>query len=173
MLLLLRFLPPSVPSLLLRPPSFLVSSRFLASPELLLSWFGKGFPPVGDVGRLFVLTEAAKDISFDAMKNLQQQVAQIIERNPHVENVMSFAGAGGPSATLNNGRIFVTLKPREDRPSADEIVPELRPAPRHSPGINPYLHDHPTIRRGGPPPQPHHPSPTRATAHGCSSPPCS
>ena len=49
-------------------------------------------------GQLFVITEAAQDISFDAMSNLQQQVAEIIQRNPHVENVMSFAGAGGPSS---------------------------------------------------------------------------
>ena len=55
-------------------------------------------------GQLFVFTEAAQDISFDAMSNLQQQVAEIIQRNPHVENVMSFAGAGGPSSSLNNGR---------------------------------------------------------------------
>ncbi|MDQ2916188.1 MAG: efflux RND transporter permease subunit, partial [Pseudomonadota bacterium] len=132
-----------------RPLTMLVFASIFASTALLFSWMPKGFLPSDDVGQLFVLTEAAQDISFDAMKNLQQQVAQIIERNPHVENVMSFAGAGGPSATLNNGRIFVTLKPREDRPSADEIVRELRPALSHIPGINAYVQNIPTIRVGG------------------------
>ena len=62
---------------------------------------------------------------------------------------MSFAGAGGPSATLNTGRLFVTLKPREDRPSADEIVQELRPAVQKVAGIRAYVQNIPAIRIGG------------------------
>ncbi|HJU22435.1 MAG TPA: multidrug efflux RND transporter permease subunit [Casimicrobiaceae bacterium] len=129
--------------------TMLVFASIFAGTALLFSWMPKGFLPSDDVGQLFVLTEAAQDISFDAMKNLQQQVAGIIQRNPSVENVMSFAGAGGPSATLNNGRIFVTLKPRDERPSADEIVRELRPALSHIPGITAYVQNIPTIRVGG------------------------
>jgi HAE1 family hydrophobic/amphiphilic exporter-1 len=109
----------------------------------------KGFLPSDDVGQLFVITEAAQDISFDAMTNLQQQVAAIIQRDPYVENVMSFAGAGGPSSSLNNGRLFVTLKPRGERPSADEIVQELRPKLTHIPGIAAYVQNVPAIRIGG------------------------
>src|SRR5581483_615531 len=78
----------------------------------------KGFLPSDDVGQIFVITEAAQDISFQAMANLQQQVAATIRRNPHVQDVMTFAGAGGPTASLNAGRRFVTLKPRDERPSA-------------------------------------------------------
>jgi HAE1 family hydrophobic/amphiphilic exporter-1 len=62
---------------------------------------------------------------------------------------MSFAGAGGPSSSLNNGRVFVTLKPRGERPSADAIVQELRPALTHIPGVNAYVQNIPTIRVGG------------------------
>jgi HAE1 family hydrophobic/amphiphilic exporter-1 len=94
----------------------------------LFVYMPKGFLPSDDVGQLFIITEAAQDISFDAMKNLQQQVANVVRQNPHVENAMSFVGIGGPSATLNSGRIFVTLKPRGERPRADQIVRELRPA---------------------------------------------
>jgi HAE1 family hydrophobic/amphiphilic exporter-1 len=129
--------------------TMLVFAAIFAGTAFLFSWMPKGFLPSDDVGQLFVITEAAQDISFDAMKNLQQQVATILQQNPHVENVMSFAGAGGPSSSLNNGRLFVTLKPRDERPKADEIVQELRPALRNIPGINAYVQNIPTIRVGG------------------------
>ena len=109
----------------------------------------KGFLPSDDVGQLFVITEAAQDISFEAMSNLQQQVAAEIRRNPHVENVMAFAGAGGPTGALNNGRIFVTLKPRSERPGADAIVQELRPKLQNIPGIRAFVQNIPAIRIGG------------------------
>src|SRR5256884_4265562 len=50
----------------------------------LFTYTPKGFLPSEDVGQLFVITEAAQDISFDAMANLQQRVAQIVRQNPHV-----------------------------------------------------------------------------------------
>ena len=115
----------------------------------LFAWMPKGFLPSDDVGQLFVITEAAQDISFDAMANLQQQIAAIIRKNPHVQNVMSFAGAGGPSAALNQGRLFVTLKPRTERPGADRIVQELRPELIRVPGISAFVQNVPAIRIGG------------------------
>jgi HAE1 family hydrophobic/amphiphilic exporter-1 len=108
----------------------------------------KGFLPSDDVGQLFIITEATQDISFDAMANLQQQVAAIVRQNPHVQNVMSFVGIGGPTSTLNNGRMFVTLKPRSERPSADAILQELRPAVMRVPGIKAYVQNIPAIRIG-------------------------
>jgi hydrophobic/amphiphilic exporter-1 (mainly G- bacteria), HAE1 family len=129
--------------------TMLVFGAIFVGTGFLFSWMPKGFLPSDDVGQLFVITEAAQDISFDAMINLQQQVAEIIRRNPHVENVMSFAGAGGPSSSLNNGRLFITLKPRNERPSADAIVQELRPALTHIPGITAFVQNIPTIRVGG------------------------
>ncbi|MGE5105783.1 MAG: efflux RND transporter permease subunit, partial [Betaproteobacteria bacterium] len=129
--------------------TMLVFAAIFVGTGFLFSWMPKGFLPSDDVGQIFVITEAAQDISFDAMANLQQQVAAIIRRNPHVDNVMSFAGAGGPSASLNNGRIFVTLKPRDERPPADEIVQELRPSLMRIPGIAAYVQNIPAIRIGG------------------------
>ena len=115
----------------------------------LFVYMPKGFLPSDDVGQLFVITEAAQDISFDAMKNLQQQVANVVRQNPHVENAMSFVGIGGPSATLNSGRIFVTLKPRGERPRADQIVRELRPALSQFSDIRVFVQNVPAIRIGG------------------------
>ncbi len=108
----------------------------------------KGFLPNDDVGQVFIITEAAQDISFDAMSNLQRQVAEIVRENPYVQGVMSFVGVGGPSQSLNSGRMFVTLKPREERPSADAIVQQLRPAVMRVPGIKAYVQSIPAIRIG-------------------------
>ena len=124
------------------------AALFLATGFLFVK-MPKGFLPSDDVGQLFVITEAAQDISFEAMANLQQQVAAEIRRNPHVENVMAFAGAGGPTGALNNGRIFVTLKPRGERPDADTIVQELRPKLQNIPGIRAFVQNIPAIRIGG------------------------
>ncbi|HEY2816313.1 MAG TPA: efflux RND transporter permease subunit [Casimicrobiaceae bacterium] len=121
---------------------------FLAT-GLLFVYMPKGFLPSDDVGQLFIITEAAQDISFDAMTNLQQQVTNVVRQNPHVENAMSFVGIGGPSGTLNSGRIFVTLKPRGERPRADEIVRELRPALSHFSDIRVFVQNVPAIRIGG------------------------
>ncbi|MEO9163865.1 MAG: efflux RND transporter permease subunit [Casimicrobiaceae bacterium] len=129
--------------------TMLVFAAIFVGTGFLFAWMPKGFLPSDDVGQLFVITEAAQDISFDAMANLQQQVAAIIRQNPHVENVMSFAGAGGPSASLNNGRLFVTLKARNERPPAEQIVQELRPTLMQIPGITAYVQNIPTIRIGG------------------------
>jgi HAE1 family hydrophobic/amphiphilic exporter-1 len=128
--------------------TMLVFASIFVGTGLLYSWMPKGFLPSDDVGQLFVITEAAQDISYDAMVNLQQQVAAIIQRDPNVENVMSFAGAGGPSASLNNGRLFVTLKDRNQRPNADEIVRELRPKLMNIPGITAFVQNIPAIRLG-------------------------
>ena len=108
----------------------------------------KGFLPSDDVGQVFILTEAAQDISFKAMVNLQQQVAAIVRENPHVQGVMSFVGSGGPTQSLNSGRLFVTLKPRQHRPPADEIVQELRPAVMRVTGIKAFVQNVPAIRIG-------------------------
>ena len=120
---------------------------FIAT-AFLFVYMPKGFLPSDDVGQLFVFTEAAQDISFDAMTNLQSQVAEIARRNPHVESVMSFVGAGGNGGALNSGRLFVTLKPPEQRPSADVVVQELRPAITTVPGIKAFVQNVPAIRLG-------------------------
>jgi HAE1 family hydrophobic/amphiphilic exporter-1 len=132
-----------------RPLTMSVFGAIFIGTGFLFAYMPKGFLPSDDVGQLFVITEAAQDISFDAMSNLQQQVAAIVRQNPYVQDAMSFAGAGGPSASLNSGRIFVTLKPRGERPSADEIVQELRPAVQRVPGIRAFVQNIPAIRIGG------------------------
>jgi HAE1 family hydrophobic/amphiphilic exporter-1 len=114
-----------------------------------LFWYmPKGFLPSDDVGQIFVITEANQDVSFDAMSNLQGQVTQVVRENPHVKDAMAFVGSGGPTQSLNNGRIFVTLQPRDQRPTADAVVQELRPTLLRVPGIRAFVQNIPAIRIG-------------------------
>ncbi|MDQ2962952.1 MAG: efflux RND transporter permease subunit [Pseudomonadota bacterium] len=109
----------------------------------------KGFLPADDQGLILVFTEAAQDVSFTAMSTMQRQVAEIVKENPYVEGAMSSVGAGGPSASLNVGRIFVALKPRNQRPSADVVIQQLRGPLARVTGIKAYVQNIPAIRIGG------------------------
>ncbi len=109
----------------------------------------KGFLPSDDSGMILVFTEAAQDVSFPAMANMQRQVAAIVKENPHVHGAMASVGSGGANASLNVGRIFVSLKPREERPSADEIIQQLRGPLSKVSGAKAYVQNVPAIRIGG------------------------
>ncbi len=88
----------------------------------------KGFFPTEDTGLLTATTEAAEDISFDAMVALQKQVAEIVRHDRDVAVVTSSVG-GGFNSTLNQGRLFIGLKAFDQRgSSADQIMQRLRKA---------------------------------------------
>ncbi len=115
----------------------LVMALFLAivvATGFLFYHMPKGFLPSEDTGQLFAFTEAAQDISFDAMSKLQQQAAAIVRADPNVDSVMAFIGATGASQSLNLGRIFIRLKPRDERVSADEIIQRTAPQAGGDPG---------------------------------------
>jgi multidrug efflux pump len=100
----------------------------------------KGFFPQQDTGSLVGVTEAAPDVSFTRMSQLQQQAAGVVLDDPEVESVASFIGADGTNATTNSGRLSITLKPRRDRTSsADAIVRRLQPRLAALSGLTVYL----------------------------------
>jgi HAE1 family hydrophobic/amphiphilic exporter-1 len=109
----------------------------------------KGFIPNEDNGTIFAFTEAAQDVSFEAMMAKQRAVAGIVRQQPYVEQLMSFIGASGSSSNMSNGRIFVRLKPHDQRAHVDELIQDLRPKLAAVPGIRVYPQVLPTIRIGG------------------------
>ena len=109
----------------------------------------KGFLPSDDIGQVFAFTEAAQDVSFEAMAEKQRQVARIALADPNVSTVMAFIGTSGFSQTLNLGRMLILLKPRDQRGSPDEVIQELRPKLTIVPGMKVFLQNVPTIRIGG------------------------
>jgi HAE1 family hydrophobic/amphiphilic exporter-1 len=109
----------------------------------------KGFIPNEDTGQVFAFTETAQDISFEGMMEHQMKVAKIVGEQPYVAHFFSAIGASGSSVVMNTGRIFMRLKPHAERPTADQIVQDLRKKLSGIPGINVYPQVLPTIRIGG------------------------
>ena len=133
-----------------RGTTMLVSLGIFVMTIILFVVIPKGFFPSEDTGQIFAITEAAQDISFDAMKQHQQAAAKVVAADPNVDGFMSAIGAGGASSTLNQGRMFMRLKPRSERKlSADQIIQELREKLAQVTGINVYPQNLPLIRVGG------------------------
>jgi HAE1 family hydrophobic/amphiphilic exporter-1 len=111
----------------------------------------KGFIPSEDRSIIYGPTEAAEGISFEAMKRLQQAVADIVREDENVEAFMSNAGSRpGGIAGGNTGTLFMVLKPRSERTlSADEFIQQLRPKLAQVPGIRVFLQNPPAISVGG------------------------
>src|SRR5215813_12409761 len=91
----------------------------------------KGFFPQQDTGQMMATTEAAQDISFEAMKEKQEQVVKIVMADPAVEAVGSFFGGGAFGASLNTGRMFISVKPKgngkdERKDDAANVIGRLR-----------------------------------------------
>jgi len=88
----------------------------------------KGFFPVQDTGVVQGISQAAQNISFDAMAAKQQELAKTILTNSEVASLSSFIGVDGINTTLNSGRILINLKPLEDRDlNASDVIRRLQP----------------------------------------------
>ncbi|WP_407178810.1 efflux RND transporter permease subunit [Bradyrhizobium sp. STM 3562] len=100
----------------------------------------KGFFPQEDTGQIVGITEASQDISFPAMAERQQALVDTLLKDPDIDSVASYIGPGGPTATLNQGRIFIMLKAKPQRKaSADAIINRLRPQLARIQGITLYM----------------------------------
>jgi len=108
--------------------TLLVAVATLVFTILLYVVVPKGFFPVQDTGVIQGISDAAQNISFTAMAERQQALAQVILKDPAVESLSSFIGVDGINATLNSGRILINLKPLEDRKiSASDVIRRLQP----------------------------------------------
>jgi multidrug efflux pump len=102
----------------------------------------KGFFPDDDSDLLMVMTEAATDISFAAMSDLQQRVEAVIAKDPAVAGIgSSIGGSGGPGqSTANQGRLYVSLKTLSERNglNAQGVIARLRRSLASIPGISAF-----------------------------------
>ncbi len=130
-----------------RPTSLAFSAGILAATAVLFVIVPKGFIPTEDTGQIQGNTETIEGSSFDAMRDHQLAVADVLRRDPYVDHFMSTVGGG----TMNQGRVSIRLKPRGRRPPADEVIRELQPKLNAIPGIRTYLQVPPVIRIGGRP----------------------
>ena len=133
-----------------RRATMIVFTAVLFATAFLFKLIPAGFFPDQDTGQIFAITEAAQDISFDAMRAHQQAAAKVVAADPNVDGFMSAIGASGASATLNQGSMFMRLKDRSERKlDANQVIQELRVKLAQVLGINVYMQNPPLIRVGG------------------------
>ncbi len=123
-----------------QPLTMLVAIGTLALTVLLYLVVPKGFFPVQDTGVIQGISEAPQSISFRAMSERQQRLAEVILQDPAVASLSSYIGVDGDNPTLNSGRLLINLTPRAERDvSASQIIERLRPELARIPGIELYL----------------------------------
>jgi HAE1 family hydrophobic/amphiphilic exporter-1 len=124
----------------------------LGATVVLLGIVPRGFMPSEDAGQIFGMTQAGEGVSFQEMVSHQKILADIVKANPAVRGAMSSVGASGPNVAVNQGRIFIVLKPKAERPdraSIDQVIQQLRKKTAAVPGINLFLQNLGGIRIGG------------------------
>jgi multidrug efflux pump len=114
----------------------------------------KGLFPADETDLISGSTEAATEISYPAMVALQEKVAAIVQADPAVDRLGSSVGASGQgpnSSSINQGKLYITLKPLAERGnlSTNKIIDRLRRKLSHVPGMNTYLVAQQDLRFGG------------------------
>ena len=120
--------------------TLLFTAVTIAATGWLYATIHKGFLPQQDTGLLVGTTDAAEDISFPAMSDLQRRIAEIVARDPDVRSVDSFVGAGTVNATLNSGRLYIDIGAPDHRTTSVAAVTErLRQAVAPVEGVSLHL----------------------------------
>jgi hydrophobe/amphiphile efflux-1 (HAE1) family protein len=110
----------------------------------------KGFFPEQDTGFIFGQAQARQDISFDAMKEIENEFSQIMLTDPAVSGVVGFTGATGGNASESTGRMFIQLKPLNERGvSAQQVIQRLRPKVAQVEGAKFYMQAGQDVTVGG------------------------
>ncbi|MGX9427108.1 MULTISPECIES: efflux RND transporter permease subunit [Bradyrhizobium] len=99
----------------------------------------KGFFPEQDTGLILGQSEASQDISFKAMAQRQQALLDVIMRDPAVASVGAAVGAGGGVYTVNDGRVYIQLKPADRRDPIDKVTARLRTNLAKIQGVTLYM----------------------------------
>jgi HAE1 family hydrophobic/amphiphilic exporter-1 len=109
----------------------------------------KGFFPQQDTGAIFGFAQTAQDASFQAMQERMTQAADVVRKDPDVSGFGMFAGGGG--GTVNTGRFFIALKPRNEgrTATADQVIARLRPKLAKLEGVNLFMQAPQDINVGG------------------------
>jgi HAE1 family hydrophobic/amphiphilic exporter-1 len=118
----------------------------------LFTLIPKGFLPSEDQGRFQMTVEGSQGIGFEELVRHQQEVSDIISKDPDVSGLSSSIGVGGNiggGGSSNQGRIGVDLKPRNERKrSVDQIMAELRPKIAQVAGVRVFMSNPPPINIG-------------------------
>jgi multidrug efflux pump subunit AcrB len=125
--------------------TLLVAIATVAANVLLYVHVPKGFFPQQDTGTIMAIAEAPATISFQAMSERTRELVRAVLQDPAVEHAGSFVGGG----SMNQARIFISLKPPSQRPDIDRVIARLRGATQHVAGIRLFMVPVQDLRAGG------------------------
>ncbi|MBN8959521.1 MAG: efflux RND transporter permease subunit [Rhizobiales bacterium] len=111
----------------------------------------KGYFPSDDSGFIIGSTRASADVSFQAMRDLQERIANVVMADDAVAALGSSVGGTGGFGGQNRGRMFISLKPPEERPgvTTQNVIDRMRPKLTAIPGIQLFMFPAQDIRTGG------------------------
>jgi hydrophobe/amphiphile efflux-1 (HAE1) family protein len=110
----------------------------------------KGFFPQQDTGFIYGQAESRQDMSFAGMSDMTRRLMERLRQDPAVDAVVGFVGATGGNATENTARLFIQLKPFEDRDvSSDQVIQRLRPVAAQVQGVKFFMQAGQDINVGG------------------------
>lgn len=107
-----------------QPLTLMVAVATFVLTAVLYAMIPKGFFPQQDTGLIQVITQAPANVSFKDMSSRQQDAVRLLLQDPDVAAISSFIGVDATNATLNTGRMQITLKPHADR--SDDVMKVIR-----------------------------------------------
>jgi hydrophobe/amphiphile efflux-1 (HAE1) family protein len=130
--------------------TLLVFFATMGCTALLFTMIPKGFFPQQDTGVVVGISDGAQDVSFAEMSRRQLAAGEVIGKDPDVVSFASFVGAGVGGQSSNNGRMFITLKPWDQRTggSAQDFINRINPKLASVPGVKLSLQAAQDVRVG-------------------------
>jgi HAE1 family hydrophobic/amphiphilic exporter-1 len=133
-----------------RAATLVFSVGILVATGLMYQRLPKGFLPTQDEGQIFVMTEAIEGVSYEAVRGHQQQINEVVKRNPNVVTFMSSVGPRGTLGASNTGFLFIRIKPQSEREATiNDVVAQLRSELASVPGMRAFPQVPPQVRIGG------------------------
>src|ERR1700756_2971040 len=131
-------------------PTFLSTLLLIVATGYLYVIIPKGFFPQQDTGFIFGQAETRQDASFAKTAGMVRKIADIARQDPAVEGVVAFAGASSFNPSENTGRMFIQLKPHDQRDlTSDQIIQRLRPKVAQVEGAKFYMQSGQDVSIGG------------------------
>jgi multidrug efflux pump subunit AcrB len=119
--------------------TLLVMISTVALTGVLFVEIPKSFFPQEDTGLIQGIAEGAENISPQAMQDRMRAVLAVVMKDPAVAAANAYIGPGGPTVTENDGRVFITLKPLNQRVGVDQVIARLNKALQPVYGITLYM----------------------------------
>jgi multidrug efflux pump len=105
---------------------------------LLYLTIPKGLFPTQDTGQLQARVQAAQDVSYERMAQLQQATARALLQDPAVESLSSFVGVDAANNTmLHTGSMLINLK--KSHGNQQDVMTRLRERAQQVAGVTLYL----------------------------------